>query len=90
MKRTQFILLAVIAFLFFAAILTWQMLGHRAHKVEVCMEFQGRNACRVASAPSEEEAIRTATDGACSLIAFGVTDSQICGRSRPVSVRRVE
>lgn len=90
MKRTQLILLAAAAFVFFAAILTRQMLSHRRHKVEVCMEFQGRKACRVASAPSEEEAIRTATDGACSLIAFGVTDTQICGRSTPLTVRRLE
>jgi hypothetical protein len=90
MKRTYLVLLGIAAFLVFVGILTWQMLGHRQNKVEVCMEFQGRTACRVASAPSQDEAIRTATDGACSLIAFGVTDTQICGRQTPVSVRRLD
>jgi hypothetical protein len=90
MRKAHLILLSAAAFLLFAGLLTWQMLGHRRHKVEVCMEFAGRTACRVASAPTREEAVRAATGGACSLIASGVTDTQICGRSNPVSVRQLD
>lgn len=54
---------------------------------EVCMEFDGRDDCRTANAPSRDEAIVTARDNACAQIAFGRDDSIRCGNSEPVSVR---
>lgn len=58
-----------------------------AFRVEVCMEYQGRSSCRTAGAATEEQALRTATENACALIASGVTDSIGCGNTRPVSVK---
>lgn len=56
-------------------------------RVEVCMEFNGQRSCRTASGQTRDLALRTATENACALIASGVTDSQACARSTPVSVR---
>ncbi len=58
------------------------------YRCEVCMEFQGRRACRTASASTEMQARRTAQDNACAEISSGVTDSMQCGTyTQPVSVK---
>ena len=56
-------------------------------RVEVCMEFRGQTNCRVASGATQESALRTAITNACALISGGVTDSQQCERSTPLSVK---
>jgi hypothetical protein len=71
----------------FAAMMYSSFQDVRAYRVEVCMEFQGRQACRSASAASEEDALRAATDNACALISSGMTDSIACGQSAPQSVK---
>ena len=73
----------------FVALLAYLTVSGNKVRVEVCMEFQGRQSCRVASASTEPEALRTAVDNACATIAFGVTDNGQCTRSRPVSIRRL-
>ncbi len=50
---------------------------------EVCITFRGRTACREAYGGTQEEAIRTATDNACGLIASGMTDSISCSKTVP-------
>ncbi len=88
MKRaTLWIVLAAAAFL---ALLVYSTLGHRRYRVEVCMEFQGRRACRTAAGASEAEAVRAATSNACALIAAGMTDSMACERTPPASVKVLE
>lgn len=54
---------------------------------EVCMEFEGKKDCRIASGPSRDEATRTARDNACAQVAFGREDSIRCGNTEPASVR---
>ena len=51
---------------------------------EVCMAFGGRELCRSASAASRDEALRSATDNACALLASGMTDTIRCQRGDPV------
>ncbi len=50
------------------------------------MEFNGRTNCATASGTTEQEAIRTATDTACAIISFGMTESIQCSRVKPLSV----
>jgi hypothetical protein len=57
------------------------------HRVEVCMEFAGHTSCRTASAETQDNAMRAAINNACALISSGVTDSQQCEHSTPVSVK---
>jgi hypothetical protein len=57
------------------------------HTCEVCIDFEGRGACRKADGASVEEARRTATDMACAVLASGMTDSLRCQRTEPRSVR---
>ena len=62
----------------FIAIMYTSTQGLKAYRVEVCMEFQGQSACRIASGSTKEHAQRTATDNACALISSGMTDSMSC------------
>jgi len=83
-KPGVWIAVAAVAFVVFLA---YSTLNQRQYRVEVCMEFQGHEACRTASAETEQQAVRTATDNACALVSSGMTDSMACGRTPPKSVR---
>ena len=83
----------VLAGIFFVAVFivvllysTFSLMRSR-HRVEVCMEFAGRTSCRIASAETQDNAMRAAITNACALISSGVTDSQQCEHSTPVSVK---
>ena len=89
MARAAKIALAA-AFLLFLGLLLYSSLRLGQVTVEVCIEFKGRTGCGTAAAPTEEEAIRTASDNACALIASGMTDSIACSRTPPKSVRRLK
>lgn len=87
MKKTQlWIALAAIAFIGLVVFSTFRLSRHR---VEVCMEYQGRRACRTAAGETLEKARRAAIDNACALIASGVTDSIACQNTPPSSVREI-
>ena len=68
-------------------VVIYTTMGTARFRCEVCLSFQGRTACRTASAPSEEDARRTATENACAQIASGVTDSMACENTPPASVK---
>lgn len=90
MNARKLALLAAAGFLLLAGLMTWMMLSGRRHRVEVCMEFRGQTVCRTASGPTRAEAVRTATDNACGLLASGMTDTIQCGNTPPKSVRDLE
>ena len=69
------------------AVLLFSTMTLAKFRVEVCVTFNGRSDCRIASADTEEHALRTATTNACGLLASGVTDSLACEHSVPTSVR---
>lgn len=71
----------------FVAAIVYSTINLRRFRAEVCMEFQGRTACRIAAAATREQAVRTATDNACALISSGMTDSMACTQTPPRSVR---
>jgi predicted RNase H-like HicB family nuclease len=54
------------------------------------MSYGGRTECKLASGETREEALRTATEAACALVASGVTETQNCVRSAPQSVTWLE
>jgi hypothetical protein len=82
--------LLVLLFLVFLVWLTRSMLSSRAVRCEACMSYGGRTECKLASGETREEALRTATEAACALVASGVTETQNCVRSAPQSVTWLE
>lgn len=90
MTKGRWIAVGALLFLVFLGVMTMLMIGHRKHRVEVCMSFNGQKNCSTAAGETRDDALRTATQAACTTIASGVTDSQACERSQPVSVRWLE
>ena len=88
MKRK--VLIGIVGAAAFIALLTYMTMGLKQHRVEVCVEFKGRTNCRTAAGSTKEQALRTATENACGLIASGMTDSMACSQTPPVSVRYLE
>jgi len=80
------VLIGLLIFAALMALLVYSTLTLGGQRVEVCMQFNGRQSCRTASGSSKEQALRTATQNACADIASGVTDSLACERSEPVKV----
>jgi len=79
----------LLGILFIAAVLAviiYSTINLAQQRVEVCMQFNGRTACRTAAGSTKEFALRTATTNACAEISSGVTDSIACERSEPVKV----
>lgn len=73
----------VIAFL---ALLAYSTLAGPRYRVQVCMSYQARSACKTVSAKSEQAALRSAAENACADIASGVTDTIGCQQSQPQSI----
>ncbi len=84
MKKT--VVLGIVFVVAVLIVLVYTTMGNDRYKCQVCVAFQGRQACRTAGASSEEQAQRAATENACAEIASGVTDSMACENRPPASV----
>ena len=69
------------------AIIIYSSLDLVRNRVEVCMEWNGRTNCKIASGSTSEFATRTALTNACAEMVSGVTDTLACERKNPVSVK---
>jgi len=54
---------------------------------EVCLDFEGRSACRTSMAADRESALRGAVSNACAVLSGGVTQGLACDRTPPRSVQ---
>ena len=79
-------LIGVVFLLIVIAAIYYSTASLAAHRVEVCMEFNGMTSCRTASGSTQEYALHTATTNACATIASGVTDSMACDRAEPKKI----
>lgn len=50
-------------------------------RCEVCIEFDGRQACRAVDGDTEHDALMAARTNACAQIASGVTQTMACERA---------
>ena len=81
------VLLAIVFVVGVLIVLVYTTMGNARYRCEVCMSFQNRTACRTASAATDAQALRTATENACAQIASGVTDSIACENTPAKSVK---
>ena len=85
MSRTT---LAAIAFaLLLLGLIAYAMKGLGRQSCEVCIEFEGRTQCRTAKGADHDEAVRAATENACSFLAQGMDESIRCSRTPPAKVK---
>ena len=85
MKWTSWLAAIVLAAIVAVVVVSSLQVG--AVRCEVCVSFQGRQACRAVDATTEDEARRGAHTNACALVSSGVTDSLACERTPDSSAR---
>jgi len=73
--------LAIVAVVVLAVALYFATLESAGVTCEICVDFEGRSACRSASAADRETAVRSARDAACAVLAQGVTAGMQCNRA---------
>jgi hypothetical protein len=85
MKKS--VLVAVVFSTIVLAAILYTSLGgtNSKYRVEICIAFQGKTICRTARAATHNEALRTATDNACSLMASGQSEFERCRNTPPSS-----
>jgi len=74
---TAAVLLALIGFVVYSSL---RVGGVRC---EVCIDFEGRQACRAVDADAEADAHQSAVNNACAQLASGVTQTMACERTPP-------
>lgn len=57
------------------------------YRVQVCVSYQGQNACRIAEGRTLDQATRAAHDNACSQVTSGVTGTIGCQDTPATSVK---
>lgn len=57
------------------------------YECDLCLTFDGREACVKVTGATEEEGRRTGIDNACGQLASGVTDTLHCTRTPPNRVQ---
>ncbi|MBT3341554.1 MAG: hypothetical protein HN712_27030 [Gemmatimonadetes bacterium] len=82
-KEKSLGILVVVAIL---TALVWSTMSLRQHTCEVCVTYNGKTNCAVASGTTREEAVRSATTTACGPISSGVTQVIQCGNTSPDKV----
>lgn len=65
------------------AVLVLAVRGAQRATCEVCITFRGATQCRTAVGANPNEAVKTATDNACAMLASGMTDTIACGATPP-------
>jgi hypothetical protein len=80
----------IIFVLIVLGVIVYSTLTLTKHRVEVCIQFNGKTNCKTASAVTEEFAQQTAVANACGEIAFGVTDTVNCEHTPPVKITRLK
>ena len=89
-QRRPFPKAAIAGILFAAVVLA--MILYETFRLEqfecvVCMEFEGRKKCLTVQGESEQQAMQTAKDNACSFITNGRAEGIRCSQTPPASVQ---
>ena len=83
MSQTFKLVLSIGTGVAFLAYLIYSSLGLNPITCKVCVEFKGRVECRNASGETNDEAIQTGVQNACSLITNGRNESISCTSQPP-------
>lgn len=84
--QTTIVIVSIVIAILTIAVLVSAVMRQQKTSCEVCVTFHGRTACRTAIGPTRDDAVRTAVDTACAVLASGMADSISCGNTPPDSV----
>ena len=80
-------IVGIVFALFFLALIIYETFGQKQVECEICMEFEGRSKCLTVRGETEQQALQTAKDNACSFITSGRAEGFRCSQAPPASVR---
>jgi hypothetical protein len=79
-------LVAALVVVALIAFLVWSTLGSQRVECRACVEYGGQRNCASASAPTREEAARSAQATACGPVARGMNESIACANRPPAEL----
>ena len=79
----------VIAGAIFVILLVYSSFHQSVYRVEACVNFHGRSHCAQASGRTQAEAVRSAQEIDCELLANGRDENIACLDEQPSSVRAI-
>ena len=71
------------------AVLLYSTLQQTRYRYEVCIAFQGRSHCATAEGQTKDEAVRSAQEIDCTMLANGRDENMVCLAATPTSVRAI-
>jgi hypothetical protein len=71
-------------------VLAYSSMQQTHHKSEVCMSFNGATHCATATGANSSQAVRSAQEIDCQLLANGRDENMVCLDRTPSSVREVK
>jgi hypothetical protein len=78
-------LVTVLIIVGFVGFLVWSTIKAQEVECKVCVTFNGRENCALASGSTESEAAETAQSTACGPLTSGMNDAIACGRIAPTA-----
>jgi hypothetical protein len=84
MKRTSWVALAALVSV--GGFVVYTSFFQGGVRCEVCITFEGRDACRAVEGANERDALAAARTNACAQLTSGVTSTMACERTDPRSV----
>lgn len=84
MKWTSWVTL--VALLAIGGTVVWSSFRIGGVRCEVCISFEGRQACRAVDGNTQAEAQQAAVTNTCALLASGVTQTMACERTPPTKL----
>ena len=81
MKSTSWVALCTLVLLI--GFIVYSSLHVAGVRCEVCIDFQGRSACRADDGATESDALSGARTNTCAQLASGVTETMACERTVP-------
>ena len=86
-KTTQVRWIVATGALLLFGVLIYSSVQQTRERCEVCMSFKGATHCASAAGSSYDQAIRSAQEIDCELLASGRDENMVCLGSPPASVR---
>jgi hypothetical protein len=89
-RRFAMRMIMVVGAMLLVGILLHSSMEQTLHKYEVCVTFKGMVHCATASGATPADAIRSAQDIDCSMLADGRDEIMVCVGTPPASTRQIK
>lgn len=74
----------------FVAILIYLSMKQTQQQYQVCMAFKNGTHCATASGSTYDEAVRSAQEIDCQLLAVGRDETMVCLATQPTSIQKMQ